>query len=603
MRTALLLAAFLPLTALAQSATEALTPVLVTFGAATDHGQEFGTLTSKFPWRGTGSYTWNRVDASGTALKDGAGRDASVTYASNGTLCGGGGVLAAGDFPGRNEDFPQGVATGDWNGGCLNLQTTEANPLTLTLRGLDPRGRYTLTVLAARKNAWVDGTTTYTVSNATAVSAASKDGAPTISGTSVSQDTNSGNWVVMTFAFTAPDGTATLTCRGGAGNLNAFALEGTAAPRWQWANPNGGAWSEETNWDNAGATEEPWLRDLPDADGAVEIDYDADPEPAAIRYDAGSTAYVLKADTFGAAFVDGEVVKDGPGTVTLTSQATTADFYVAEGTLRVDGAAGLVTVAPGAALAGTGRVGALALADGAVLDAAAGALEVGALSLLQPTLLDKSLPEGETLAASATVTVRVPEGRGDGPVLAWEGALPKGLAFAVEDTAGNDLSAYVERGEGSLGLKGTAQVEAGLAGAARSAVLAAAIGARLKGEVGLAGVDAAAANEVFGCFEGEGLCVADTAANAVAVGYAFGIAEVRLEGAEAVVTVRVGDRAGGAGPTFVEGAAVRLTRGGETLASAEAPAGAAEVTLRVEASALGGGVAAEAFAPDAAAGE
>lgn len=58
-----------------------------------------------------------------------------------------------------------------------------------------------------------------------------------------------------------------------------------------------------------------------------------------------------------------------------------------------------------------------------------------------------------------------------------------------------------------------------------------------------------------------------------------------------------------AGPTFVEGAAVRLTRGGETLASAEAPAGAAEVTLRVEASALGGGVAAEAFAPGAAAGE
>lgn len=603
MRFALLLAAFLPLTALAQSATEALTPVLVTFGAETDHGQEFGTLTSKFPWRGTGAYTWNRVAASGTALKDGAGKDASVTYASNGTLCGSDGVLAAGDFPGRNANFPQGVATGDWNGGCLNLQTTETNPLTLTLRGLDPKGRYTLTVLAARKNAWGGGTTTYTVSNATEVSAASKNGAHTISGTSVSQDTNSGNWVVMTFVFTAPDGTATLTCRGGSGNLNAFALEGTVPARRQWADPAGGAWSEEANWANAEVGGDPWLRDLPDADGAVEIVYDAAPEPAAIRYDAGSTAYVLKAGTFGAAFVDGEVVKDGPGTVTLSSQETTADFYVAEGTLRVDGAAGLVTVAPGAALAGTGRVGALALADGAVLDAAAGALKVGALSLLQPTLLDKSLPEGETLAASATVTVRVPEGRGDGPVLAWEGALPEGLAFAVEDAAGNDLSAYVEQGEGSLGLKDTAQVEAGLAGAARSAVLAAAIGAGLEGKVGLAGVDAAAANEVFGCFEGEGLCVADAAANAVAVGYAFGIADVRLEGAEAVVTVRVGDRAGGAGPTFVEGAAVRLTRGGETLASAEAPAGAAEVTLRVEASALGGGVTAEAFAPGAAAGE
>lgn len=428
MRTALLLAAFLPLTALAQSATEALTPVLVTFGAETDHGQEFGTLTSKFPWRGTGAYTWNRVAASGTALKDGAGKDASVTYASNGTLCGSGGVLAARDFPGRNADFPQGVATGDWNGGCLNLQTTETNPLTLTLRGLDPKGRYTLTVLAARKNAWGGGTTTYTVSNATEVSAASKDGAPTISGTSVSQDTNSGNWVVMTFAFTAPDGMATLTCRGGAGNLNAFALEGQVPARRQWNNPDGGRWSEKTNWANAEVGGDPWLLDLEEATEPVEITYDANPEPAAIRYDADDTAYVLKAGTFGAAFVDGEVAKDGTGTVTLTSEKTTADFTVTEGTLQVDGTAGTVTVSAGAAIAGQGNVAKIVFQDGAILDASAGPLKADSVAAATPTLLDNSLPIGATLPATATVTVRNAK---EGLVLSCA-SIPAGLTFVTE---------------------------------------------------------------------------------------------------------------------------------------------------------------------------
>ena len=584
-RFALPLALLTPLAAFAQTATEPIEPVLVTFR------NEAATLTGRW-WKGGGSYTWNAVTANGSLnLLDASGAASGVSLTCVGTICGKDGRLAEGQYDNRAKDFPKGVTTGEENGWVLN----GAGGCSFTLSGLDAQGSYTLYVLAGRGNVW-DGqnaASTYAVTGATLAYAENKNGEADLT-----QNTSSGNWLVFAVSFTGRE-SVTVSATGGAGNLNAFALEGTVPARWQWANPQGGRWSDAANWANAEAGGEPWLLDLEDANGAVEIDYDADPEPAAIRYDAGSTAYVLKAGTFGAAFVDGEVVKDGPGTVTLTSEATTAAFYVAEGTLRVDGAAGLVTVAPGAALAGTGRVGALALADGAVLDAAAGALEVGALSLLQPTLLDKSLPEGETLAASATVTVRVPEGRGDGPVLAWEGALPEGLAFAVEDTAGNDLSAYVEQGEGSLGLKDTAQVEAGLAGAARSAVLAAAIGAGLKGEVGLAGVDAAAANELFACFEGEGLCVADAAANAVAVGYAFGIADVRLEGEEAVVTVRVGDRAGGAGPTFVEGTAVRLTQGGETLASAEAPAGAAEVTLRVEASALGGGVTAEVSAPGA----
>ena len=252
----------------------------------------------------------------------------------------------------------------------------------------------------------------------------------------MSQDTNSGNWVVMTFAFTAPDGTATLTCRGGAGNLNAFALEGTVPARWQWANPKGGSWSDAANWANTETGGDPWLRDLEGADGAVEITYDANPEPERVRCDATATAYVLKAGAFGCAFVDGEVVKDGPGTVALTSGETTADFCVTEGTLQVEGTAGDVTVATGAAIGGAGKVAKIAFQDGAILDAAAGTLTTGALAVDAAALLDKSLPGGVTLSATATVTVR---GAKEGEVLRC-GAVPEGLTFVLPEGDGGTLT-------------------------------------------------------------------------------------------------------------------------------------------------------------------
>ena len=415
-RLALPLALLAPLAAFAQTTTEPIEPVLVTFR------NEAATLKGRW-WKGGGSYTWNAVTANGSLnLFDASGVASGVSLSCVGTLCGDTGRLTAEQYADRAKDFPKGVTTGE-NGWVLNRE----GGCSFTLSGLDAQGTYTLYVLAGRGNVWQNAESTYAVTGATLAYAENKSGEADLT-----QNTSSGNWLVFAVTFTGRE-SVTVSATGGAGNFNAFALEGEVPVRWQWANPQGGDWSDETNWDNAGATEEPWLRDLPDASGAVEIVYDADPEPAAIRYDAGSTAYVLTAGTFGAAFVDGEVVKDGPGTVTLSSQETTADFYVAEGTLRVDGAAGLVTVAPGAALAGTGRVGALALADGAVLDAAAGALE--------PTLLDKSLPEGETLAASATVTVR---GAREGEVLRCAAGLPEGLTFVLPE--GDDGALTFEDG-------------------------------------------------------------------------------------------------------------------------------------------------------------
>ena len=243
----------------------------------------------------------------------------------------------------------------------------------------------------------------------------------------LTQNTSGGNWLVFAVTFTGRT-SVTVSAQGGDGNFGAFALEGTSAPRWQWANPAGGAWSEEANWANAEVGGDPWLRDLADAAGTVEIAYDADPEPGIIRYDAGSTAYVLTAGAFGAAFVDGEVAKDGPGTVTLTSDKTTADFHVAEGTLRVDGSAGTVTVAAGAAIGGTGKVSWIVFQDGAILDAAMGALTVESIAAAVPTVLDKSLPDGVTLSATATVTVRNAK---EGLVLSCA-AIPDGLAFVAE---------------------------------------------------------------------------------------------------------------------------------------------------------------------------
>ena len=411
MRFALLLAALAPLAALAQNQADALTPVLVTFHSSAQ------TLTGRW-WKGGGSYTWNAVTANGSSnLLDASGAASGVSLSCAGTLCGDAGQLTAEQYADRAKDFPKGITTGD-NGWVLNGNGS----CSFTLSGLDAQAAYTLYVLAGRGNSWVNADSTYAVTGATLAYAENKSGEADLT-----QNTSSGNWLVFAVTFTGRT-SVTVSAQGGDGNFGAFALEGTAAPRWQWANPNGGAWSEEANWANAEVGGDPWLRDLADAAGTVEIAYDADPEPGIIRYDAGSTAYVLTAGAFGAAFVDGEVAKDGPGTVTLTSDKTTADFYVTEGMLQVDGTAETVTVAPGAAIAGKGKVSRIVFQDGAILDAAAGALTVESIAAAVPTVLDKSLPDGVTLSATATVTVRNAK---EGLVLSCA-SIPEGLTFVTE---------------------------------------------------------------------------------------------------------------------------------------------------------------------------
>ena len=411
MHIALLLAALCPLAAFAQTQSEALTPVFVTFHNSAQ------TLTERW-WKGGGSYTWNAVNEKGsTNLLDGDGNASGLSLTCNGTICGSPGKLTSEQYADRTKDFPKGITTGD-NGWVLN----KGESCSFTLSGLDAQASYTLYVLAGRGNTWVNADSTYSVDGATLAYAENASG-----DADLTQNTSSGNWLVFAVTFTGRT-SVTVSANGGDGNFNAFALEGTAAPRWQWANPAGGAWSEEANWANTEVGGDPWLRDLEGAERAVEITYDANPEPAAIRYDADDTAYVLKAGTFGAAFVDGEVAKDGSGTVTLTSEETTAGFYVTEGMLQVDGTAETVTVAPGAAIGGTGKVSRIVFQDGAILDAAAGALTAGSIAAAVPTVLDKSLPDGVTLSATATVTVRNAK---EGLVLSCA-SIPEGLTFVTE---------------------------------------------------------------------------------------------------------------------------------------------------------------------------
>lgn len=413
MRIALLLAALCPLAAFAQTQMEPLTPVFVTFR------NEAATLTGRW-WKGGGSYTWNAVTANGSSnLLDGSGNASGLSLTCNGTICGEAGRLTSSQYDNREEDFPKGVVT-DGNGWVLN----KGGSCSFTLSGLDAQASYTLYVLAGRGNVWAEynADSDYSVDGATLSYAENKNGKA-----SLTQNTSDGNWLVFAVTFTGRT-SVTVSAQGGDGNFGAFALEGTSAPRWQWANPAGGRWSEKTNWANTEVGGDPWLRDLADAAGTVEIVYDADPEPEAIRYDAGSTAYVLKAGTFVAAFVDGEIAKDGTGTVTLTSEKTTADFFVTEGSLQVNGAAGTVTVAVGAAIGGQGKVTRIVFQDGAILDAAAGTLTADSVAAAVPTLLDKSLPDGATLPATATVTVRNAK---EGLVLSCA-SIPEGLTFVTE---------------------------------------------------------------------------------------------------------------------------------------------------------------------------
>lgn len=411
MHIALLLAALCPLAAFAQTQMEALSPVFVTFR---DSAQ---TLTERW-WKGGGSYTWNAVTADGsTNLLDGDGNASGLSLTCNGTICGAPGKLTSEQYDNREKDFPKGITTGD-NGWVLN----KGESCSFTLSGLDAQASYTLYVLAGRGNTWVNADSTYSVDGATLAYAENASG-----DADLTQNTSSGNWLVFAVTFTGRT-SVTVSANGGDGNFNAFVLEGTAAPRWHWTNPEGGKWSDAANWANTEADGDPWLRDLEGAEGPVEITYDANPEPATIRYDADSTAYVLKAGTFGAAFVDGAVAKDGTGTVTLTSEKTTADFTVTEGTLQVDGTAGTVTVSAGAAIAGQGNVDKIVFQDGAILDASAGPLKADSVAAATPTLLDNSLPTGATLPATATVTVRNAK---EGLVLSCA-SIPEGLTFVTE---------------------------------------------------------------------------------------------------------------------------------------------------------------------------
>lgn len=403
MRALLLLMSFLSL-AFALRA-ETLPPLLCTFGA------EAGTVSGRW-WKGGGAHMWNRVTAAGAdVLLTSDGAYSGVTLACEGELCGAAGVLAQGQFPDRAKDFPTGMTTGAENGYVLQ----RAGGCAFTLAGLDPRGAYTLYVLAGRGNAWAaqDVATTYAVEGAELLYAENASGAA-----GLTQNTTQGNWLVFAVAFTGRE-SVTVTASPGAGNIGAFALEGDVPERWSWANPAGGAWSEPVNWANAEAGGEPWLRDLAGAGGEVVVDYDADPEPGTVRCDARATAYVLRGGAFACAFVDGTVRKDGPGEARLTATGSRADFAVEEGTLRLDGAtSGAVRVAAGAVLAGSGSAGAVRLADGAALDLSAGRLRAGALAVDAQPLLGDSLPAGaETPSPDAAVTVRV-GGAAPGLVLA-----------------------------------------------------------------------------------------------------------------------------------------------------------------------------------------
>ena len=208
MRALILLTSFLSL-AFALRA-ETLPPLLCTFGA------EAGTVSGRW-WKGGGAHMWNRVTAAGAdVLLTSDGAYSGVTLACEGELCGAAGVLAQGQFPDRAKDFPRGMTTGAENGYVLQ----RAGGCAFTLAGLDPRGTYTLYVLAGRGNAWAaqDVATTYAVEGAELLYAENASGAA-----GLTQNTTQGNWLVFAVAFTGRE-SVTVAASPGAGNIGAFAL-------------------------------------------------------------------------------------------------------------------------------------------------------------------------------------------------------------------------------------------------------------------------------------------------------------------------------------------------------------------------------------------
>lgn len=241
-KTLFILATVIAATVAAEAST-----VLISFGVNSGNGTatvegtylgESGQNVNKISTTGGVSYT------SGTLVTTG-GDATGITLTTGGSCCGGPGVMtdavAKESALGQNNKFygvfGQDMATGNPMGGVINGSSANAN-FTMSMNNLSA-GTYTLTMLVGRGNSYGTGnTSSFSIagSGISNISASLDDysvgSGATLNGATVTGNTYSGDWMLVTYTFDVDaDGSRlNIQSRGGSGNINALALTSVPEP-------------------------------------------------------------------------------------------------------------------------------------------------------------------------------------------------------------------------------------------------------------------------------------------------------------------------------------------------------------------------------------
>lgn len=240
---------FILTTMLAATVAAEASTVLISFGTASSGGTsvvegtylgESGQKVNKITTGSSSSYT------SGTLVTTGEG-STGITLTTGGVCCGSGGVLTdatAKDsaIDGHNNKFydvfGQDMSTGNPMGGVINVAGGANGNFTMSLNNLSS-GTYTLTMLVGRGNNYGTGFTSSFSINGTGISniSASLDdystgSAATLNGSTVTGNTHTGDWMLVTYTFDVDaDGTQlNIQSQGGSGSINSLALTSVPEP-------------------------------------------------------------------------------------------------------------------------------------------------------------------------------------------------------------------------------------------------------------------------------------------------------------------------------------------------------------------------------------
>ena len=223
--------------------------VLISFGINSGNG----TAIVEGTYRGEAGQKVNKVSTGSSnsytsgALATTGGETTAITVTTGGVCCGPNGALTdatakvsalAGHDNKFYDVFGQDMSLGTPLGGVVNTAGSANGNFTMSLNNLSA-GTYTLTMLVGRGNDYGTGNTSSFslsgdgIANISAILDDYSTGSgATLNGSTVTANTHTGDWVLMTYTFdvTADNTRLDILSQGGSGSINTLALTSVPEP-------------------------------------------------------------------------------------------------------------------------------------------------------------------------------------------------------------------------------------------------------------------------------------------------------------------------------------------------------------------------------------